>query len=128
MQQLVNDLLKFSRHINDVLDFEKTNLNDLLTDVLSDMEIDIQKRKQKYIYSSLPTIYAIPSQIRQLFQNLISNSLKFSQQDANPVINIETEVLKGSAIPGVEKSMFDNTFYNIYVRDNGIGFDTKYSD
>lgn len=128
MQQLVSDLLKFSRHQNDVLDFERTNLNVVLNDVLSDMEIDIQKKEAKIIASDLPTISAIPSQIRQLFQNLISNSLKFCKDDCTPEIIIQAEEIKGSGIPGMDKKLFENNFYNIYIRDNGIGFDAKYAD
>jgi signal transduction histidine kinase len=128
MQQLVNDLLKFSRHTNDILDFEKTNLNELLNDVLSDMEIDIQKKEAKVTAGDLPTIYAIPSQIRQLFQNLISNSLKFCKDDCTPEVHIQTEVVKGALIPGLDRKLYENTFYKIYIRDNGIGFDSKYAE
>jgi len=128
MQQLVNDLLKFSRHTNDILDFEKTNLNELLNDVLSDMEIDIQKKEAKVTSGELPTIYAIPSQIRQLFQNLISNSLKFCKDDCTPEVHIQTEVVKGALIPGLDRTLYENTFYKIYIRDNGIGFDSKYAE
>ena len=126
MQQLVNDLLKFSRHTNEVFDFEKTNLNELVNDVLSDMEVDLHKKEAKITIAKLPTIYAIPSQIRQLFQNIISNSLKFCKDDCIPEIHIQTETIKGSNIPGVDRKMFENTFYKIYIRDNGIGFDSKY--
>jgi signal transduction histidine kinase len=128
MQQLVNDLLKFSRHTNDILDFEQTDLNELLNDVLSDMEIDIQKRDAKVTAGDLPTIYAIPSQIRQLFQNLISNSLKFCKDDCTPEVHIQTEVVKGALIPGLDRKLYENTFYKIYIRDNGIGFDSKYAE
>jgi signal transduction histidine kinase len=128
MQQLVNDLLKFSRHTNDILDFEQTDLNELLNDVLSDMEIDIQKRDAKVTAGDLPTIYAIPSQIRQLFQNLISNSLKFCKEDCTPEVHIQTEVVKGALIPGLDRKLYENTFYKIYIRDNGIGFDSKYAE
>jgi light-regulated signal transduction histidine kinase (bacteriophytochrome) len=128
MQQLVNDLLKFSRHTNDILDFEQTDLNELLNDVLSDMEIDIQKRDAKVTAGNLPTIYAIPSQIRQLFQNLISNSLKFCKDDCTPEVHIQTEVVKGALIPGLDRKLYENTFYKIYIRDNGIGFDSKYAE
>jgi signal transduction histidine kinase len=128
MQQLVNDLLKFSRHTNDILDFEQTDLNELLNDVLSDMEIDIQKRDAKVTAGELPTIYAIPSQIRQLFQNLISNSLKFCKDDCTPEVHIQTEVVKGALIPGLDRKLYENTFYKIYIRDNGIGFDSKYAE
>ena len=128
MQQLVNDLLKFSRHTHDDFDFERTNLNEVLTDVLSDLETDIQKRDVKITAAELPTIYAIPSQIRQLFQNIISNSIKFCKTGCTPEIHIRTEVIKGANIPHIDRKLFENSFYNIYIRDNGIGFDTKYAE
>jgi light-regulated signal transduction histidine kinase (bacteriophytochrome) len=128
MQQLVNDLLRFSRHTNDILEFEKTDLNEVLHEVLSDMEIDIQKREAIITSTELPSLHVIPSQIRQLFQNLISNSLKFCLDGCTPQIHIKTEVIKGSNIPGIDKTLFENTFYKIYIRDNGIGFDAKYSE
>jgi hypothetical protein len=128
MQQLVRDLLRFSRHTNDVLDFEKTNLNEILNDVLSDLEIDILKRHAKVTAAKLPVIDAIPSQIRQLFQNLISNSLKFCKDDCLPEIHIKSEVMKGSNIPGIDRQLYENNFYRIYIRDNGIGFDKKYAE
>jgi light-regulated signal transduction histidine kinase (bacteriophytochrome) len=128
MQQLVKDLLKFSRHTNDVLDFERTDLNELLTDVMSDMEIDIQRKSALITANNLPTIFAIPSQIRQLFQNLISNSLKFCKDGCTPEIHIKTEAIKGSNIPDIDSKLFENTFYQIYIRDNGIGFDDKYAE
>jgi signal transduction histidine kinase len=128
MQQLVNDLLKFSRHTHEVTDLEKTNLNDILNDVVSDMEIDIQKKHATITTGTLPTIYAIPSQIRQLFQNIISNSLKFSKADFPPEIVIEAEMVKGSEATGHAPLEMEINFYNIYIKDNGIGFDSKYAD
>lgn len=126
MQQLVNDLLTFSRQTNDDLDFEQTDLNELLSDVLFDLEMDIQKKKAKITAEHLPVIAVIPSQIRQLFQNLISNSIKFSRPDRVPEISIKTEIIKGSAINNIDSRLNENTFYRIYITDNGIGFDTKY--
>lgn len=128
MQQLVNDLLKLSRETNDNVSFEQTNLNELLSEVLSDMETDIQKKDVKIIAGDLPVINAIPSQIRQLFQNLISNSIKFSKPGSTPEIHIRTEVIKGAHIPQVDKKLFENTFYKIYIRDNGIGFESKFAE
>jgi signal transduction histidine kinase len=128
MQQLVNDILKFSRHSHDNFDFEETNLNDVLNDVLSDLDTDIQKRDATISADELPTIYAIPSQIRQLFQNIISNSIKFCRAGCKPEIHIQTEVVKGECIPNIDRKFFKNTFYNIYIRDNGIGFESKFAE
>jgi signal transduction histidine kinase len=128
MQQLINDLLALSRPANDNVNFEQTNLNELLSEVLSDLEMDIQKKSAKITAENLPVIYAIPSQIRQLFQNLISNSIKFSRPDCTPEIHIKTNKIKGADIPGIDSSLFKNTYCRIYIKDNGIGFDTKYAE
>jgi light-regulated signal transduction histidine kinase (bacteriophytochrome) len=92
------------------------------------MEINLVKRNAKVTISKMPSIYAVPSQIRQLFQNLISNSLKFCREGSTPEIHIQTEVIKGAHVPGVDRKLFENTFYKIYFRDNGIGFDAKYAE
>ena len=128
MQHLVNDLLKFSKHTNDIYGFEKTNLNEVLNEVLSDIEHHIHKKEAKIYADELPVIWAIPSQIRQLFQNLISNSLKFTKENSAPEILIKSERIDGVAIEGLNNESINNTFYKIYISDNGIGFDPKYAE
>jgi signal transduction histidine kinase len=128
MQHLVNDLLKFSKHTNDVYGFERTDLNEVLADVLSDIEDAIQKKEAKIHSDQLPVIWAIPSQIRQLFQNLISNSLKFSKEGFIPEIYIKTEKIQEPPTQALNGELVNNTFYKIHIRDNGIGFDPKYAE
>ena len=128
MQHLVNDLLKFSKHTNDIYGFEKTNLNEVLNEVLSDVEHHVQNKNAKIYAEELPVIWAIPSQIRQLFQNLISNSLKFTKEDLVPEIYIKSEKINGVAIEGLNSELVSNTFYKIFISDNGIGFDPKYAE
>ena len=128
MQHLVNDLLKFSKHTNDVYGFEKTDLNEVLIDVLSDIEHHIQKKEAKIYTDTLPVVWAVPSQIRQLFQNIINNSLKFTKEGFVPEVYIKSEKVEGSKLDGVSKELESHTFYKIYIRDNGIGFDPKYSE
>lgn len=128
MQQLVNDLLRFSRHAHDEYDYEETDLNELLKEVLADFEMEIQKKRVKVSVGKLPVIHAMPSMIRQLFQNIISNSIKFCRTGCVPEIEITTEMVKGFSITGINAKYSENTFYNIYIRDNGIGFDTKFAE
>jgi signal transduction histidine kinase len=127
MHQLINDLLKFSRYTNDNYGFEKTDLNLILKDVLSDCETDIQKKKATVMVDDLPTIWAIPSQMRQVFQNLISNSLKFSREEVTPVIKIFGKKASGSEIFGLNKKLPNDQYFQIFFKDNGIGFDPKYA-
>lgn len=126
MHQLINDLLKFSRYTNDNYGFEKTDLNQIMRDVISDIEVDIQKKHATVQIEDLPTIWAIPSQMRQVFQNLISNSLKFSRDGVTPEIRIYGRKSSGSEIFGHKKAPNDQ-YFQIFFKDNGIGFDPKYA-
>jgi signal transduction histidine kinase len=74
------------------------------------MEINLVKRNAKVTISKMPSIYAVPSQIRQLFQNLISNSLKFCREGSTPEIHIQTEVIKGAHVPGVDRKYLRTLF------------------
>jgi signal transduction histidine kinase len=128
MQHLVNDLLKFSRHTTDDPGFEETDFNLIIKDVIADLDVEIQQKKAAIVTNPLPIAWAIPTQIRQLFQNIISNSLKFSKQNDSPKIFIESETLMGAQIKGVQEHLRNEKFYRLYFKDNGIGFDEKYAD
>jgi signal transduction histidine kinase len=127
MQTLINDLLKLSRHNHHEDDFKQTDLNSVVADVLSELESEIQSKQATITYNHLPCIRAVPGQVYQLFQNLIANSLKFGTAGTAPVITIHAEALKGKDVPGTQEKLSEKTFYRIYVRDNGIGFDPKYA-
>ncbi|AKQ47491.1 histidine kinase [Rufibacter radiotolerans] len=125
MQNLINDLLAFSRVTTKSKSFEVVNLDTILTEVLSDLEITIEKTGTIIERSTLPSIEAEPTQIRQLFQNLISNAIKFRKEGVTPVVKIYHEQLQRTAhligTPG-------DLQIAIYIEDNGIGFDEKYLD
>jgi two-component system sensor kinase FixL len=125
MQNLINDLLAFSRLTTQSKPFVKVNLDTILSEVLSDLEITIENTHAEIIRSPLPEIEAEPTQMRQLFQNLISNAIKFRKENENPVINIyarhHQKKAHLTATPGDEITQ-------IYIEDNGIGFDEKYLD
>lgn len=114
MRKLIDDLLTFSRVTTKAKAFEPADLNQILQDVLSDLEVRIEQTKAKIEVTDLPLIDADPSQMRQLFQNLLANALKFHQKDVSPVIQV--------------KSTSTQTHCSISVADNGIGFEEKYLD
>jgi light-regulated signal transduction histidine kinase (bacteriophytochrome) len=124
MQILINDLLSYSRHSQLTDQFEKANLNDLLSDVISDLEIEIKRTNTTIETSPLPSLEVIPTQIRQLFQNLISNSIKFSVPGIPPRIQIWSELQNHEPHPqnGVAPA------HKIVIRDNGMGFDPKFAE
>lgn len=125
MQNLINDLLTFSRLTTKGLPFSRVNLNQVLKEVLSDLEILIEKNNAKIESLLLPEIEADPTQMRQLFQNIISNAIKFKRPGVSPVIRIHAVNIQKTphmtGTPGDE-------FCELYFEDNGIGFEEKYLD
>ncbi len=114
MQVLIEDLLLFSRVGTRTQPFVATDLNELLGGVLADLETAIEEAGAMVEVGELPTVPVDPRQARQLFQNLISNSLKFRREGVDPVVRID-----GSS---------GGRFAEITVADNGIGFDPEYAD
>ncbi|WP_159038398.1 sensor histidine kinase [Brumimicrobium mesophilum] len=130
MQELIEDLLSYSR-ISKQYDIKnKINLNIVLKDVISDLEFRIQENSAVINIHDLPDeIYADEIQMRQLFQNLISNAIKFKQPNLSPVVDIKSEIVSSSNIDLEELNSFKfNEFWKISISDNGIGFDDKYAD
>lgn len=123
MNKLITDLLEYSRLSSNVVP-ECTDLNLILKEVLSDFDYLTEEKNAIIKVETMPRIKGIPSQLRQLFQNLIGNSLKFSKSDSVPEIEISAELIE-------EKDFNSNTspsgkYCRITVKDNGIGFDEKY--
>lgn len=118
MQGLIEDLLSFSRVSTKREPFVTVDLNEIAAEVVSDLELLIQESETKMTIHPLPQIEADATQMRQLFQNLISNAIKFSG-DKVPELTISSELLKQPGKPDLAQITF---------KDNGIGFDEKYLD
>ena len=121
MHTLINDLLAYSRVTTNAKPFIETDLGMIARDVLGDLEARVQQTGGRVELSELPTIQADPLQMRQLFQNLIGNALKFHRNDANPIIKVSGDT-------GPHSKTGPNGRCRITVEDNGIGFDEKYLD
>ncbi len=126
MHTLINDLLTFSRVTTKAQPFIPTDLNEICTEVIDDLETLIQKTNGRVEVAGLPTIDADPLQMRQLFQNLIANALKFHRPEVDPVVIIRSEAFTEAADRSDDTSQ--TQFTRISVEDNGIGFDEKYLD
>lgn len=126
MQNLINDLLAFSRVTTKAQPFTPINLNKVVQDVLSDLEVHVQRLGGEVQVNELTTLEADPLQMQQLFQNLISNALKFHCPDQPPIIKIWSQSIE--APDHLETSDKSSTLCQICVQDNGIGFDEKYLD
>lgn len=123
MSKLITDLLDYSRLSSNVIP-ERSDLNEILKEVLADFDYLIDQKKAVLKTDALPVINGVPSQLRQLFQNLIGNSLKFSKAEEPPVIEIKSEFIEDRAFDSnVSPS---GKYCRIIVKDNGIGFDEIY--
>lgn len=124
MEGLINGLLTFSRVTTRAQPFVSIDLKKVVQDVISDLEVRLEQTHGRVEADTLPVIDADPLQMRQLFQNLLSNALKFHKKDEPPVVKIYSRHLKDAS----DKVLSDNEFCQIIVEDNGIGFDEKYLD
>ncbi|MEM9355593.1 MAG: PAS-domain containing protein [Pseudomonadota bacterium] len=122
MRTLINDLLSYSRVATQANPFSKVDLKKVLNEVVSDLQIRIEETGADISCDSLPEIDADPTQMRMLFQNLLSNALKFRRPDVDPVIRIEADV-----VPSDTGSVADGRM-QLRVSDNGIGFQNQYKD
>ena len=127
MQQLIEDLLTYSRTNSTERRFEKTDLNKIIADVTADLKDAIDDKHAIVEAKGQCIANVIPFQIRQLMNNLISNALKFTRAGVPPHIKITSKIVKGSKTIFKELSP-DKDHCHITVKDNGIGFDSRYKD
>lgn len=129
MGLLVDDLLEYS-HISRGIDkLEEVDLNKKLHLVLEDLELTVQDKKATISTGQLPTIRGHKRQMQQLFQNLVSNALKYSKADVPPVITITSRTVAGSEADGQVPVLDQGRLYHLVeVRDNGIGFEQEYAE
>ena len=127
MQMLINDLLSFSRQSVSSSDFQRTDLNSLAREAITELEIEVEKSNAKIHLDELPVVWVIPSLMKQLFHNLVSNAIKFRAKGIEPIIHIESKKIYESDHSSLV-SLNGNKYYKVSISDNGIGFDPKYSD
>ena len=125
MQTLISDLLDFSRVTTKAQPFSSVDLGAIVEEVVNDLEVRIEKSGGRVEVGELPTILADPTQMRQLFQNLIGNGLKYCREVRPPVIQVRAEALNGDAAPDGSSAA---PWWQVEVWDNGIGFDEKYAE
>lgn len=115
MRRLINDLLDFSRIDNQKDSFAPTDMDLVLQDVLANLDLRIQDHGATVTVGKLPTIQGDFGQLSRLFQNLISNAIKYVEPGVKPIIDVAVIT-------------HDETTLKIAIRDNGIGFEQKHAD
>jgi len=125
MHKLIDDLLTYSRATRDTHKYEPVDLNLIVARIRS----SYKETERRVIIESdlLPEIHGMRFQFEQLFENLISNGVKYQHPDSSPVIRISHQIVNGNEIK--EKNLGASTkFHKISVSDNGIGFDPQYEE
>jgi PAS domain S-box-containing protein len=127
MRMLIDNLLEFSRITRSSQAFELCNLNTIIREAIADQELKIEETGCVIHVSNMPSIEAVPMELKQLFTNLIGNAIKFRKKDVTPTI-----LIKAEKISRLEKNRFhlpvERGFFKIEVKDNGIGFEEEYSE
>lgn len=123
MQNLITDILTFSKLSVDKPAFIESDLNQLVGEVVTEMEEDLRQKKAQVIIDKLPLLNINPSLMKPLFHNLIGNAIKYSRKDVDPVVKITSDT---SALANGRAR--DQKYCRIFIEDNGIGFDQKYAE
>ncbi|MUH35574.1 PAS domain S-box protein [Zobellia amurskyensis] len=127
MQSLVMNLLTYSRIDSKHEDFGIIDLNEVLAKVQEDLSTNIENSNASITSEELPSIKGVSYQLEQLFNNLISNAIKYRVADATPSITIQSEKVHSKQIPD-DFFKSANTYYKITIIDNGIGFSTEHAE
>jgi PAS domain S-box-containing protein len=127
MQNLISSLLSYSRMNTRNMEFETVDLNSILDDVITNNQELIEENNASVKVGLLPVITGIPTQLNQLFTNLIINSIKYKKPDEPPTIQIDAcQVALNEKKSGDDQ--FSPDHWKITITDNGIGFESKYAE
>ncbi|MFL5742705.1 MAG: ATP-binding protein [Flavisolibacter sp.] len=126
MKLLVDDLLDYAHLKQNPQELEEVDLNVKLKNIISDLELVIQEKGAQIKIGHLPTVRGFRRQLQQIFQNLISNSMKYVRPGTKPVIEINSREIQGKdAEVSLPENLLSKKFHLIQIRDNGIGFNQE---
>jgi light-regulated signal transduction histidine kinase (bacteriophytochrome) len=125
MQNLITDILTFSKISSERVEFVDSDLNKIVADVLLELDEEVKAKEARIEISQLPVLHVNPGLIKPLFHNIIANALKYCKKNIPPSIHIKADVgVKNQT----KQNQFSRTYCRIFVEDNGIGFDQRYAE
>jgi PAS domain S-box-containing protein len=137
LQRSLNSLKKMSNLIEDLLSYSRTSYNtesvtlvdmdEVLDEVINDNSEDMEEHKVIIEREPMPRLHAIAFQCKQLFENLLTNAVKYRHPDRQPVIRISSSIVDGAEIHD-ENAELNKKYCRITVEDNGIGFEPQYAE
>ncbi len=127
MRNLIDNLLEYSKITSSKQTYEEVNLSETVQESVKDLDISILETGANISITALPVIEAIPSQMRQLFNNLLHNAIKFRKKDVSLIVTIAEKKMSAA-----EKKSFhlpaDREYHQITITDNGIGLEQQYAE
>lgn len=128
MNDLIGDLLNYSKLAKTGVTFETIDLNQCLKELQHDFEHTMKEKNVTLVVSELPVIKGVPPQMQQLFANLLGNSIKFSKPNTPNTIRITSSRLTTEQVSAYPQLRQSATYAKIVFSDEGIGFDSAYSE
>ncbi|KRD61348.1 hypothetical protein ASE40_07365 [Flavobacterium sp. Root935] len=129
MSQLISDLLSFSRLIQPEKSLQPVDLNKVIENIWTDFELAIEEKKAVIEMGKLPVVQAVGLQMNQLFYNLMSNSLKFTNPEVIPQIKVSSTLVSREYVAQFTDSpLVLGEYHHISFTDNGIGFKEDYKN
>ncbi|MEI9918594.1 MAG: chemotaxis protein CheB [Bacteroidota bacterium] len=126
MKSIINNIMSYSKLSAENVEFQSTDINQMISELLEDLEISITEKNASVYVSEFPIIDTIPGQIRQVFQNIIGNALKFSKPNVPPQISITANRVNQLSLNAAAHPKGD--YCCITITDNGIGFDARFTE
>jgi light-regulated signal transduction histidine kinase (bacteriophytochrome) len=125
MRALIDDLLTYSKASKSELQKSRIGLDQIFSIIKDNCEVIIQNRNVQFVQQALPEVMGDKTQMVQLFQNLVTNAIKFTKDDITPRIEISGSLVKKDELMNEVAIPLYNEYHKIEIRDNGIGFDEK---
>lgn len=127
MQNLIKDLIMYTKVKVQKQLFQNLPFRNIIEGVMQELSEEISQKKAVIEVGEMCAVRVIPFQLRQLLENLIGNSIKFSRPGISPVISISCTEVKGD--PEISETLvLEKNYSHITVSDNGIGFEQSFSD
>tara|TARA_R110002111_G_scaffold18601_1_gene45554 strand:- start:302 stop:3082 length:2781 start_codon:yes stop_codon:yes gene_type:complete len=125
MQNLIQDLIAYSRTNDQELNYEVVDLIEIIEDTKEVLSEELEQNNVTFELENLSKVKVVLVQFRQVIVNLVSNAIKFTKEDHASIIKINCETIEGKKT-GIESLNNHQRYCHIRFADNGIGFDQKY--
>ncbi|MDO7174011.1 PAS domain S-box protein [Mariniflexile sp. AS56] len=127
MQNLIQDLIAYSRTNAQDIKFEIVDLHEIIEDTKETLSEELEQKDITFILNNICEVRIIPVQFQQVILNLVSNSIKFAKENHPVLIKIDCEIIEGNTTD-IDALVDEKQYCHIRFSDNGIGFEQQYNN